>query len=210
MVMYFEKKMERLNSGDFVFGMNLNSRQRSDEMWKSRMAGGGGHKKRFQYCIDSSGQEILYLRRLQGHSGRNPIDPSLQDNVLIPDNFFDYIFHIGCVINSHSITNSGYREAGVNPMNEEHKEPYKLDLTRPCLAWYKQKTWKRRQDTVLGSIYKLLNRKDISSVRKVRTQSSFTTHSQFWYLESYSDGNWRIKYDKVYMNHLSSKNFFER
>ena len=38
------------------------------------MAGGGGNKKIFQYCIDSSGQEILNLRALQGHSGRNPID----------------------------------------------------------------------------------------------------------------------------------------
>ena len=45
----------------------------SDEKWKSAMAGGGGHKKRFQYCADSSGT-ILYLRALQGHSGRNLID----------------------------------------------------------------------------------------------------------------------------------------
>ena len=50
----------------------------SDEMWKSRVAGGGGQKKIFQYCIDPSGQAILYLRALQGHSGRNPIDPSRQ------------------------------------------------------------------------------------------------------------------------------------
>ena len=71
------------------------------------MAGGGGNKKIFQYCTDSSGQEILYLRALQGHSGCNPIDPSLQDNVLIPDNFFEYIYHLGCAINLHSITNSG-------------------------------------------------------------------------------------------------------
>ena len=68
------------------------------------MQGGGGNKKRFQ-CTDASGQEILYLRALQGHSGRNPIDPSLQDNVLFPDNFFEYIYHIGCAL--HSITNSG-------------------------------------------------------------------------------------------------------
>ena len=66
-----------------------NSRHWSDEMWKSRMAGGGGNKKRFQYCTDLSGQEILYLRALQGHSERNPIDPSLQDNVLIPNKFFE-------------------------------------------------------------------------------------------------------------------------
>ena len=45
------------------------------------MAGGGGHKKRFRHCSDPSRQEVLYLRALQGHSGRNPIDPSPQDNV---------------------------------------------------------------------------------------------------------------------------------
>ena len=33
----------------------------SDEMWKSKMAGGGGNKKKFQDCTDSSGQEIHYL-----------------------------------------------------------------------------------------------------------------------------------------------------
>ena len=71
------------------------SQHGSDEMWKSRMAGGGGNKKRFQYCADPSGQEILNLRALQGHSGRNPIDPELQDNMFIPDNFFEYIYHFG-------------------------------------------------------------------------------------------------------------------
>ena len=93
-----------------------NSQHWSDEMRKSKMAGGGhgGHKKRFQYCTDSSGQEILYLRALQGHSGRNPIDPSLQDNVLIPNNFFEYTCHIGCAINLHSITDSGLIPGGQN------------------------------------------------------------------------------------------------
>ena len=78
----------------------------SDDMWKSKMAGGGGNKKRFQYCTDPSGQEILYLRALQGRSGRHPIDPTLQDNVLNPNNFFEHIYHIGCAVSVHSITNS--------------------------------------------------------------------------------------------------------
>ena len=133
----------------------------SDEMWKSKMAGGGGNKKN-QCCTDSSGQEILYLQALQGHSGRNPIDPPLQDNVLNPDNFFEYIYHIGFAINLHSITNSGLIPGGqnlskerqtvfftaVNPMNEEHKDPSAIDLNAPRLAWYKQKKWKRHQDMV--------------------------------------------------------------
>ena len=62
------------------------------------MMAGGGNETIFQYCGDPPGQEILYLRALQGHSGRNPIDPSLQDNVLIPNDFFEYIYHIGCAL----------------------------------------------------------------------------------------------------------------
>ena len=83
------------------------------------MARGGGNKKRFQYCIDSSG-EILYLRALQGHSGRNLIDPSLQDNVVILDGFFKYIYHVGCAINLHSIINSGLIPGGQNLSIEGH------------------------------------------------------------------------------------------
>ena len=137
------------------------------------MQGGGGNKKGFQYCTDSSGREILYLRALQGHSGRNPIDPSLQHNVLIPDNFFECIYHIGYAINLHSITNSGLISGGqnsskerqtvfftaVNPMDKEYKDPNKLDLTKPRLAWYKQKTWKRHQDTVYWVDFQLAQRK---------------------------------------------------
>ena len=62
----------------------------SDGRWKACLAAGGA-KKRFQYCTDDSGT-IIYFRALQGHSGRNLIDPSLQDNVVIPSGFFQYIY----------------------------------------------------------------------------------------------------------------------
>ena len=39
----------------------VRSQHWSDEKWKSTMAKGGGNKKRFQFCTDPSGQEILYL-----------------------------------------------------------------------------------------------------------------------------------------------------
>ena len=110
MVICLVKKMERLNSGnqkDCLRNQFENSQHWSDVKLKSTMAKGGGNKNIFQYCTDPSGQEILCLRALQGHSGRNPIDPSLQNNVLIPDKFFDYIYHIGYAINSHSTMNSG-------------------------------------------------------------------------------------------------------
>ena len=48
----------------------------SDSKWKACVAGGGGDKKRFQYCSDSS-RTTVYLRALQGHSGHNLNDPSL-------------------------------------------------------------------------------------------------------------------------------------
>ena len=49
----------------------------------------------------------MYLRALQQHSGCNLIDPPLQGNVIIQGNFFQYIYHVGCAINLHSIINSG-------------------------------------------------------------------------------------------------------
>ena len=74
----------------------------SDSRWKACLAAGGGAKRRFQYCTDDSGI-IIYFRAFQVHSGRNLIDPSLQDNVMIPSGFFQYIYHIGCGFNLHSI-----------------------------------------------------------------------------------------------------------
>ena len=97
---------------DYLRNDFVHSQHWSDEMWKSTMARGGGNKKSFQICTDPSGEEILYLRALQGHSGRNLIDPLFQDNVLIPNDFFEYIYHIGCAINLHSITNSGLIPGG--------------------------------------------------------------------------------------------------
>ena len=125
------------------------------------MAGGGGQKKRFQYCSDSSGT-ILYLRALQGHSGRNLIDPSLQENVIIPDGFFKYIYHVGCAINSHSFyefridtgranfeqkTDSILSACG-SLWTKEHKDPDTIDLEAPRLAQYMHKAWKKHQNTV--------------------------------------------------------------
>ena len=78
------------------------------------MSGGGRNKRRFQYCPDSS-RTNLQLTALQGHSGRNLIDPSLQDNVLIPNDVFKYIDHVGCTITFlDSIIDSGLILGGHN------------------------------------------------------------------------------------------------
>ena len=130
----------------------------SDSKWKACLAGGGS-KKTIQYCTDSLGT-IVYFRALQGHSGRNLIDPSLQDNLIIRSNFFEYIHHVGCALNLHSIISSGLISADqslskrqtvffllVDPMDTNHKDPDVIDLSVPRHAQYLHKAWKNHQDT---------------------------------------------------------------
>ena len=132
----------------------------SDDRWKACLAAGGGAKRRFQYCIDDSGT-IVYFRALQRHSGRNLIDPSLQDNVVIPSGFFQDIYHIGCGFNLHSIINSGLIPGGQNSSKRQtlfflpidrrdkgHKDPEKIDLNVPRRAQYLHNAWKKHQDAV--------------------------------------------------------------
>ena len=133
----------------------------SDDRWKACLAAVGGAKRRYQYCTDISGI-IVYFRTVQGHSGRNLIDPSLQDNVVIPSNSFQHIYHIGCAFNLHSIINNGLISGGQNSSkrqtvfflpiidrrDEGHKDPEKIDLNVPRRAQYLHSAWKKHQDAV--------------------------------------------------------------
>ena len=65
----------------------------SDDRWLACLAAGGGSKRRYQYCSDYLGS-IIYLRALQGHSGGNLIDLTLQDHVLIGPGIFS--LHLPC------------------------------------------------------------------------------------------------------------------
>ena len=132
----------------------------SDDRWKACLAAGGGSTRRYQYCSDNLGT-IIYLRALQGHSGSNLIDPTLQDNVLIGPGIFPYIYHVGCAFNLYSIINNGLVPGGqnlrrrqtvfflpVDPRNESHRDPEYIDFSVPRLARYMHKAWKRHQDAV--------------------------------------------------------------
>ena len=82
--------------------------QWSIEAWMAVLAKRGGPKKRLQYCLNpNSFEHFLYFRAIQGHSGGALVDPTLQDNVLLPDDFAEYIYHIGNVHDMHSIIQSG-------------------------------------------------------------------------------------------------------
>ena len=113
---------------------------------------------RYQYCTEVSGT-IVYFRALQGHSGRNLIDPALQDNVVIQSGILQHINHNGCAFNLHSIINNGLIPGGQNsskrrtefflpidPRDEEHKDPETIDLNVPRHAQYLHNAWKKHQD----------------------------------------------------------------
>ena len=98
------------------------------------LAKGGRPTKRFQYCLNPIfSKHFLYFRAIQGHSGGNVVDPTLQDNVLLPDNFAEYIYHMVNLSGILSIIRSGLIPGGrslkrdtqsvfftaVNPMDED-------------------------------------------------------------------------------------------
>ena len=124
------------------------------------MAAGGGFKRRYQYCSYYLGS-IIYLRALQGHSGSNLIDPTLEDNVLIGPGIFPYIYHVGSTFNLYPIVSNGLVPRGqnlsrrqtvfflpVDPRNESHRDPKDIDFSVPRLARYMHKAWKRHQGAV--------------------------------------------------------------
>ena len=44
--------------------------------------------RRVQYCLNpNSSEHFLYFRAIQAHSGGNLVDPALQENVLLPEDF---------------------------------------------------------------------------------------------------------------------------
>ena len=81
--------------------------------WITSLAKGGGPKKRFQCCFNpNSSKHFLFSRAIQGHSGGNLVDPALQDNVLLLEDFTEYIYHVGNVSEIHSIIRNGFIPRG--------------------------------------------------------------------------------------------------
>ena len=152
----------------------------SDSRWKARLAAGRGAKRRFQYCNDDSG--TINLRALQGHSGRNFIDLSLQDNVVIQSGFFQHIYHIRCAFNLHSIINNGLIPGVQNsskrqtvflllfdPRDRGHKVHEKIDLNVPRRAQYLHSAWKKHQDAVYWVDIEFAIRKGINILYQTRS-----------------------------------------
>ena len=60
--------------------------------WIPILTKGGGPKKRFQFCLNpNSSKRLLYSTSIQGHSAGNLVDLELQDVVLLPEGFTEYM-----------------------------------------------------------------------------------------------------------------------
>ena len=126
--------------------------------------------KSFQYCLNPASLEhFLFIRAIQGHSGGALVDPTLQDNVLLPDDFIEYIYHVGNAHGLHSIIPMGKclkndRHAvyftTVNPMSVNQHEEVDYDQNKPRIAVYKN-TWKFTQNTVYWCNLKVAQKKGL-------------------------------------------------
>ena len=79
------KKICRIHSHNLFVGLTIDGKY----AWQQEKQKGD-----FSTALMIHGT-IVYFRALQGQSGRNLIDPALQDNAVIPSRFFQYIYHIG-------------------------------------------------------------------------------------------------------------------
>ena len=118
-----------------IFGINLGTLNIGlMKCGESKMAGGGGNKKRFQYCAEPSGQEFFTSELFKVIQDAVPLILHCS-TMLIPNNFFEFFCRIECAVNLHSISNSGLIPRGqnlsnrqtvfftaVNPMNKNQKD----------------------------------------------------------------------------------------
>ena len=88
----------------------------------------------------------MYLRALQGHSGRNFIESFITGQCRDSGRFLQDIYHVGCANNLHSIINSGLIPGGQNLSNRQ--TVFFLLVNAPRHAQYMLQPWKKHQNTV--------------------------------------------------------------
>ena len=138
------------------------------DAWTTFLAKGGGPKKKFQYCLNPNSSKHFLSQR---NSGTIPeiilLVHTLQDNVLLPDDFAEYIYHIGNAFEMHSIIKSGLIPGGtslgrdrqsvfftaVDPMYAgEDLEEVQNDLDKPRIAVYKHTSESHQNTVFVGAI----------------------------------------------------------
>ena len=150
--------------------------QWSIAVWITFLAKGGGPKKKFSYCLNpNSSKHFLYFRAIQGNSEGTLVDLPLQDTVLLPDDFAEYINHIGNAHDMHSIIQSGLTPGekslkmdrpsvfftAVNPVYaHQDLEEVQYYPDKPRIMVYKN-TWRVHLKTVFWCNLKLAQRKGL-------------------------------------------------
>ena len=88
-------------------------------------------------------------------------------------------------------------------MNKEHKDPDEINLNAPRPAWYRQKEWKKHQNTVYWVDIKLDQKKRF---KFYQTRSNAIilsdTHPACCIPNAIMMNSGEVKYEKVYMRHL--------
>ena len=140
------------------------------------------------------------------------------------DDFFKYNYHIGCVINLHSIMNSGLIPAG---QKIEHKtdsilpacescgqrtqRSWEIDLKAPRHAQYMQTAWKKNQNTVYSVDINLAQKNWLKFYQTRSNAIIFhNTLRSLLYPDGYSDGNWRNVRKSIWITLTASEDVFEK
>ena len=87
----------------------------------------------------------------------------------------------------------------VDPMNKERKDPDVINLDAPRLAWYKQKVWKKHQNTVYWVDIKLAQTKG-KKFKQTRSNATILhdTLPAYCIPMAIMMGSGEIIYEKVY------------
>ena len=123
----------------------------------------------------------------------------------------------------HSIKNSGLIPGGqilsqrqtvfftgADPTNKEHRDPEIIDLEAPRIAWYKQKTWKKHQNTVYWVDIRLAQKKGLN-FNQTRSNHPLRHAPSLLYPEGYYDANWRNHFRESFcVTSTSSEDFLQR
>ena len=190
LVVYFEKMMERLNSGEsknifttILCILNIGLMKSGKVLWPNEEETGKDSS------IVLILQETFFTSELflQGHSGRNFCDLSLQDNVLIPDGFFKYILSRR-MCNQFTLHHKFRIDSGRTKFQQGQTDgiflqPWipciRITKIRKCLIWPSHVLHRTSHYTVRWVDIQIVQRKDWSSIKQDRTKLSSTIHSQF-------------------------------
>ena len=231
MVIYLEKKMERDWKDDLRYECE-HSQYWSDDVWKSK----DGRRRRatrkdINIVLTRQGQEnSSWPSSARSFRTQSNWSCTSRDNVLIPNNFFEYICPHGMRYQftlHHKFKIDRREDKNFGPGKTDGivlrlwiqwirntKDPYEIDSTAPRpLHGTSRIRGKRHQDSVLGPIYNLLNGEDRSFYQ---TESNaiflYDTLPAYCIQKVVVMEIWRkIIYEKVYMSTSTSpKDFLQK